>query len=63
MHSWMSGKRELLFAHLRVGVDLLQMTGLLMSVGSFEPQWLVVSMIAYIGESFERAVLVRTSIQ
>lgn len=43
MHNWMSGKRELLFANLRLLFELLQMTGLLMGMGSFEPQWLVVS--------------------
>lgn len=43
MYNWMSGKRELLFANLRLVAELLQMTGLLMGVGSFEPQWLVVS--------------------
>lgn len=42
LHHWMSGKRESFFAYLRLLLELLQMTGLLMGMGSFEPQWLVV---------------------
>lgn len=42
MQNWMAGKRDLLFANLRLLFELLQMTGLLMGMGSFEPQWLVV---------------------
>lgn len=39
---WLSGKRELLLANLRILFELLQMTGVLIGMGSFEPQWLVV---------------------
>lgn len=39
---WILGKREVLLANLRVLFELLQMTGLLFGMGSFEPQWLVV---------------------
>lgn len=42
---WIDGKRELLFANLRILLELLQMTGLQIGVGSFEPQWLVVCAI------------------
>lgn len=47
MHNWMTGKRDLLFANLRLLFELLQVTGLLIGIGSFEPQWLVVRTCFY----------------